>query len=106
MKTGILFLEEILHPLDMNYHYLPSFKHLWFSRRMKQYETISSMNLTGVSGFAWIDMGVSKNNGTPPQIINFNRVFHYFHHPFWWVKSTYFLVQHPYEPSTSCSSFP
>ena len=27
-------------------------------------------------------MGVSKNNGTP-QIINFNRVFQYFHHPFW-----------------------
>ena len=21
----------------------------------------------------------------PPQIIHFNRVFHYFHHPFWWV---------------------
>ena len=27
-------------------------------------------------------MGVSKNNGTP-QIIQFNRVFHDFHHPFW-----------------------
>ena len=27
------------------------------------------------------DMGVSKNRGTP-QIIHFNRVFHYFHHPF------------------------
>ncbi len=30
------------------------------------------------------NMGVSKNNGTP-QIIHFNRVFHYFHHPFWGV---------------------
>ena len=27
-------------------------------------------------------MGVSENNGTP-QIIHFNRVFPYFHHPFW-----------------------
>ena len=28
-------------------------------------------------------MGVSKNRGKTPQIIHFNRVFHYFHHPFW-----------------------
>ena len=28
-------------------------------------------------------MGVSKNSGFSPQIIHFNRVFHYFHHPFW-----------------------
>ena len=27
-------------------------------------------------------MDVSKNNSTP-KIIHFNRVFHYFHHPFW-----------------------
>ena len=27
-------------------------------------------------------MGVSKNNGTPKSS-QFNRVFHYFHHPFW-----------------------
>ena len=27
-------------------------------------------------------MDVSENSGTP-QIIHFNRVFHYFHHPFW-----------------------
>ena len=27
-------------------------------------------------------MDVSKNSGNP-QIIHFNRVFHYFHHPFW-----------------------
>ena len=27
-------------------------------------------------------MGVSENSGTP-QIIHFNRDFHYFHHPFW-----------------------
>ncbi len=27
-------------------------------------------------------MGVSKNNGTPNSS-NFNRVFHYFNHPFW-----------------------
>ena len=24
-----------------------------------------------------------KNNGKTPQIIHFNKVFHYFHHPFW-----------------------
>ena len=28
-------------------------------------------------------MGVSKNNGTPKSSILINRVFHYFHHPFW-----------------------
>ena len=28
-------------------------------------------------------MGVSLNGGFSPQIIHFNRVFHYFHHPFW-----------------------
>ena len=28
-------------------------------------------------------MGVSVNSGFSPQIIHFNRVFHYFHHPFW-----------------------
>ncbi len=27
-------------------------------------------------------MGVSKNNGTPKSSLIFNRVFHYFHHPF------------------------
>ena len=30
-----------------------------------------------------VDMNVSENNGFSPQIIHFNRVFHYFHHPFW-----------------------
>ena len=29
------------------------------------------------------NMGVSQNSGVSPQIIHFNRVFHYFHHPFW-----------------------
>ena len=28
-------------------------------------------------------MNVSENSGSSPQIIHFNRVFHYFHHPFW-----------------------
>ena len=36
-------------------------------------------------------VGVSKNRGYP-QIIHFNRVFHYFHHPFWGV-SPYFWKQ-------------
>ena len=28
-------------------------------------------------------MGVSENSGFSPQIIHFDKVFHYFHHPFW-----------------------
>ena len=28
-------------------------------------------------------LGVSKNRGKTPQIIHYNRSFHYFHHPFW-----------------------
>ena len=31
-------------------------------------------------------MGVSENSGFSPQIIHFNRDFHYFHHPFWGVS--------------------
>ena len=31
-------------------------------------------------------MDVSENSGFYPQIIHFNRVFHYFHHPFWGVS--------------------
>ena len=39
--------------------------------------------LMGPSRLVDLDfVGVSKNNGTP-QIIHFNRGFHYFHHPFW-----------------------
>ena len=34
-------------------------------------------------------MGVSKNEGTP-QIINFNKVFHSFPHPFWGKNSPIF----------------
>ena len=30
-----------------------------------------------------LHLDVSKNSGFSPQIIHFNRVFHYFHHPFW-----------------------
>ena len=29
------------------------------------------------------EMDVSQNGGFSPQIIHFNRFFHYFHHPFW-----------------------
>ena len=41
-------------------------------------------------------MGVSKYNGLKPQIIHFNRVFHYFHHPFW--GKTHYFWKHPYFP--------
>ena len=40
------------------------------------------------------DMGVSKNRGFYPQIMNFNRVFHYFHHPFWGFSS--YFWKHPH----------
>ena len=39
----------------------------------------------------WSHMGVSKNRGNYPQIIHFNRVFHYFHHPFWGVYHPYWV---------------
>ena len=29
------------------------------------------------------NMSVSENSGFSLQIIHFNRLFHYFHHPFW-----------------------
>ena len=33
--------------------------------------------------YIYLHMAVSENSGFSPQIIHFNRVFHYFHHPFW-----------------------
>ena len=36
----------------------------------------------------WVFHGISKNSGKTPQIINSNRGFHYFHHPFWWLLCT------------------
>ncbi len=39
-----------------------------------------------------------------PQIIHFNRVFHYFHHPFWWF-SPYFW-NHPYSNKTYLYKMP
>ena len=41
--------------------------------------------------------GFLKWWGSPPKILHFNRVFHYFHHPFW-VFSPY-LWKHPFEKS-------
>ena len=35
-------------------------------------------------------MGVSKNRGIYPQIMNFLGVFHYFHHPCWGVNTSIF----------------
>ena len=42
------------------------------------------------------DMDVSKNSGFYPQIINLNRVFRYFHHPFWGFYHCFW--KHPYIP--------
>ena len=33
--------------------------------------------------FFWIEIWVFPKIGVPPCFIHFNRVFHYFHHPFW-----------------------
>ena len=47
--------------------------------------------LSGATNQSGPNMGVSKNR-VFPQIINFNRVFHYFHHPFWGIP---FVWKHP-----------
>ena len=39
-----------------------------------------------------LKMDVSENSGFSPQIIHLNRVFHYFHHPFW---GTPYFLNHP-----------
>ena len=52
------------------------------------------------NGWTMMNLGVSKNNDIYPQIIHFNRVFHYVHHPFWG-KIPYFW-KHPSRSSTSC----
>ena len=56
--------------------------------RLRQNGRISCRDLTfcrGKLGNTWsqLHVEVSKNRGVSPQIIHFNRVFHYFHHPFW-----------------------
>ena len=40
----------------------------------------------GLGFFILVQVDVSENSGFSPQIIHFNRVFHYFHHPFWGVS--------------------
>ena len=45
-------------------------------------------------------MDVSKNSGFTPQIIHFNRVFHYFHPSILGGTVPLFLVQHPYKISS------
>ena len=43
----------------------------------------NTMEVTHKGVFLWIaNVDVSENSGFP-QIIHFDRVFHYFHHPFW-----------------------
>ena len=56
-------------------------------------EDLCGASLSQQKKWSYLYMDVSKNNGTP-QIIHFNRVFHYFHHPFWG-KHLYFW-KHPY----------
>ena len=43
------------------------------------------------------ELGVSKNSGFSPQIIHFNRVFHYFHHPFWGITIIFGNIQLNYQ---------
>ena len=42
-----------------------------------------------------------KNSGFSPKIIDFNRVFHYFHHPFW---GNPIFWKHPYGSISYCFS--
>ena len=48
------------------------------------------------SSLLWgvLHLGVSKNNATPKSSILYNRVFHYFHHPFWGFSPWFW--KHPY----------
>ena len=46
--------------------------------QMSSVPSITRFESKGVT----VDVGVSKNRGTPKSS-HFNRVFHYFHHPFW-----------------------
>ena len=53
-------------------------------------------------------MGVSKNNGKTPKSSHSNRVFHYFHHPFWGYSIPLFLEGHTHivhQPATVFSGF-
>ena len=43
---------------------------------------ITGLKVHNIISIPWVHMGVSKNNGTPKSS-HVNRVFHYFHHPFW-----------------------
>ena len=52
-------------------------------------------NFPSKTGLVSDHMAVSENNGTPKSS-HFNRVFHYFHHPFWG-EHPYFW-KHPHFP--------
>ena len=62
---------------------------IFFFKLRHEMSTFSGFLLSKPTGMdlkttRWLnkDMGVSKNNGIPKSS-HFNRVFHYFHHPFW-----------------------
>ena len=48
-------------------------------------------------------MDVSENRGFSPQIIHFNRVFHYFHHPFW--GFSHYFWKHIYDKCQNVEVF-
>ena len=50
--------------------------------------------LAGKIHHEWVDVDVSENSGFSPQIIHFNKVFHYFHHPFWGVFPYFWSSTH------------
>ena len=62
---------------------LPLSKPLLWSKllRIWMVENILVVSLPFFGPLGYVD--VSENSGFSPQIIHFNRVFHYFHHPFW-----------------------
>ena len=53
---------------------------------------------THTHAFLWF--GCFQKHGKNPQIIHFNRVFHYFHHPCWGVYHPYFWFNTHFEAST------
>ena len=63
---------------------LPKLSSIWLKSKMcgssKKWQNANVHSLSK----AYVDMDVSENSGFSPQIKTFkNRVFHYFHHPFW-----------------------
>ena len=66
--------QEVMFNKDCHGFPLP-----WFEPwSRKRHDTVDVLDIQYDLYGCW-----TKNMGVSPQIIHFNRVFHYFHHPFW-----------------------